>query len=93
MTKTIGKLKIEIDFPRGNPLAKSSPFLNDAAYGQQDMEQMLLLLTAMSDTDVPSGSLVLVASCQNKGSLSPQMTLLSETSRSEWKKKDVGLRE
>lgn len=78
---------IEIDFPRANPLAKSSPFfLNDAVYGQQDMEQMLLLLTAMSDTDVPSGSLVLVASCQKKGSLSPQMTLLSETSRSEWEK-------
>ncbi len=47
---------------------------------------MLLLLTAMSDIDVPSGSLILVVPCQKKGSLSPQMTLLSETSRSEWVK-------
>lgn len=61
-------------------------FLNDAVYGQQNTEQMLLLLTAMSDTDVSLGSLVLVAPCQKKGSLSPQMTLLSETNRSEWEK-------
>lgn len=72
MTKTFKKLAIEIDFPTANPLAKSS------------LE--LLLLTAMPDTDVPSGSLVLLDPCQKKGSLSPQMTLLSEKRKSEWKK-------
>ncbi len=30
---------------------------------------MLLLLTAMSDIDVPSGSLILVIPCQKKGFL------------------------
>lgn len=36
---------------------------------QQDTELMLLLLSAMSDIDVPSGSLMLVIPCQKKGFL------------------------